>query len=1121
MTCPRLSVLVSIVFASFIAAPSSSVDVHDTRLLSEPALSESHVAFVYAGDLWVAERDAGADGTMRARRLTSHVGREFGPRFAPGGETIAFSAEYDGNVDVYLIAAAGGVPRRLTWHPGDDVVLDFSPDGSAVLFRSQRASHTRRFHQLFTVTTEDGSSRKLPIPHAFKAAYSPDGSKIAYVPLREAFRQWKHYRGGTVARIWIYDVADHSVVEVPQPEGRSNDTDPMWIGSRVYFLSDRDGEFGLYSFQTSSSDPANGTVTRHTEHADFPIVGAAAGAGAVVYEQAGYLHLFDPRSQAATKLTVGVAADLVETRPRYATGREWMRGADLSPSGSRAVLGFRGEIVTVPAKKGDPRYLTRTPGGNEREPVWSPDGRRIAYFSDAAGEYQLHVKGQNGRGEVEIYALDGAGFYEDPKWSPDGKKLSFLDNSKSIYWLDFETRKTTRVSSDVLYGPAYRPYHTWSPDSRWLAYTRNTESNFRQVYLYDLESGSSHAVSEGLSDVIQPAFDASGKYLYFLASTDAGPIRAWFAQSSADMEHSHNVYMAVLAKGVPSPLAAESDEEAGAEDDEEEEAGAVTGKGKKERQGKDGEEPENDGPENDGKNQAPRVEIDFEGLSQRILALPVPTASMRGLRAGKEGQIYFLRTDSPVGAFSAPPASLRHYDLEERQEETLLEGVTEYLVSEDGEKILAATAGGLVLGGGAGSIDAGEGRIDVEAVSVRIDPRVEWAQIFDEAWRINRDFFYDPGMHGADWPAMREKYRQFLPHLTTRNDLNRVIRWMCSELAVGHHRNGGGDRVAEPETVAGGLLGADFEIDRERYRFTRVYGGLNWNPDLRSPLTEPGVDVAAGDYLIAVEGIPLRPPENLYSRFENTAGKIVEITVGPDPDGSGARTVKVVPIENERSLRNRAWVEGNLRRVDQATDGRVAYVHVPNTANLGHTYFKRYFFPQAHKQAIVVDERYNGGGMFADYYIDILRRPHISHWAMRYGMDLKTPLAAIHGPKVMLIDETAGSGGDMLPWMFRRLGVGKLVGKRTWGGLVGVLGFPQLMDGGFVTAPNFAIWTEDGFIVENVGVPPDVEVEQWPAEVIAGRDPQLEKAIEVVLEMLDAEPPEQPQRPPYPVRVRR
>ena len=1093
-------VLLTSVLLSFGASPAAAVDVSDTRLLSDPALSERHVAFAYAGDLWIAER-AGSE-PARARRLTSHVGREHGPHFSPDGETVFFSAEYDGNVDVYAVATEGGVPRRLTWHPDDDVVLDVSPDGETVLFRSQRSSHTRRFHHLFTVSVDGGFPTRLPIPNAFRAAYSPDGAKIAYTPVQEVFAQWKHYRGGTVSRIWIYSVADHSVVEVPQPAGRSNDTDPMWIGGRLYFRSDRDGEFNLYSF-----DPATRDVVRHTEHVDFPILRASASATMVVYEQAGYLHLFDPEKVSSSKLTLGVAADLIETRPRYASGREWLRGVDLSPGGARAVLDFRGEIVTVPAKQGDPRHLTRTPGAHEREPVWSPDGRRIAYFSDAGGEVRLHVVDQSGRSAAEVYDPGGAGFYEDPRWSPDGKKLSYIDNSRSIFWLDLDSRRATRISADVLYGPIGRPHHAWSPDSRWLAYTRNTEVNFRQLWLHDLDSGRSHAVSEGLSDVVYPAFDAGGKYLYFLASTDAGPIRAWFAQSGADMEASHNVYLAVLPKGEPSPMARESDE---VEIDAPESDVGKVGEPRADRSTTREDEAE-----------TPRVKIDFDSLSQRILALPIATASMRRLSAGKAGQIYFLRTDLPVGAFGTPPARLQHYDLFEREEQTLLDGVSDYRVSADGEKILASTEGGLVLGSASGPLDAGAGRIDVEAVSVRVDPRAEWRQIFDEAWRINRDYFYDPGMHGADWTAMREKYRQFLPHLTTRDDLNRLIQWLCSELAVGHHGNGGGDRAVEAESVPGGLLGADFEVDQGRYRFAKVYGGLNWNPELRAPLTEPGVDVTAGEYLIAVEGVELRPPENLYSRFENTAGKSVEITVGPNPDGAGARSAQVVPIEGERALRNRDWVEGNLRRVDQATGGRVAYVHVPNTAGLGHTYFKRYFFPQAHKQAIIVDERYNGGGLFADYYIDILRRPHISHWAMRYGIDLKTPLAAIQGPKVMLIDENAGSGGDMLPWMFRELGLGPLIGKRTWGGLVGILGFPQLMDGGFVTAPNFAIWTEDGFIVENVGVPPDVEVEQWPAEIAAGRDPQLEKAIEVVLERLEADPPEPARRPPYPVRARR
>ena len=444
-----------------------------------------------------------------------------------------------------------------------------------------------------------------------------------------------------------------------------------------------------------------------------------------------------------------------------------------------------------------------------------------------------------------------------------------------------------------------------------------------------------------------------------------------------------------------------------------------------------------------------------------------------------------------------------------------------YEISADGKKMIYTKWQTFGITDAGRKPEPGKGILNTGALTVRIDPAEEWTQIFDEAWRVNRDYFYDPGMHGADWKAMKEKYAQFLPHLTCRSDLNRVIQWMCSELGVGHHRVGGGDRLSNPQKVGGGLLGADFSLENNRYRLKKIYGGLNWNPDLRSPLTEPGLNVKTGEYILAVDGRDMTADKNIHSFMENTDGKIVELTVGPNPDYYGSRVIKVVPIGNELSLRNRDWVEGNLKKVTEATGGKVAYVYVPNTSGQGHEYFKRYFFPQADRKAIIVDERFNGGGMIADYYIDLLQRPMQSYWNMRYGNDLKTPSASIQGPKVMIIDETAGSGGDMLPWMFRKFGVGTLVGKRTWGGLVGTLGFPELMDGGSVTAPNLAIWTEDGFVVENVGVAPDIEVEQWPADVIEGRDPQLEKAIEVALKELEKNPPAEPVRPAYPIRVRK
>ncbi|HXK09312.1 MAG TPA: PDZ domain-containing protein [Vicinamibacteria bacterium] len=1090
---------------ALLAPAAGAIDVGDTRLVSEPATSGRLVAFAYANDLWIA----GADGTD-VRRLTSHPGVESGPRFSPDGSLVAFTGRYEGNTDVYVVPAAGGVPKRLTYHPGSDVALGFTPDGKAVLFSSAREVYTGRYTQLFTVPVEGGFPTKLPIPHASKAAISPDGRTIAYLPLAEPFNQWKRYRGGEASRILLFDNATHAVEQVPQPPGRCNDTDPMWIGERLYFRSDRDGEFNVYAFERATK-----AVTRLTSHADFPVLNASAGGGRIAYEQAGYVHLLDPATGASTRLHLGVAADLVELRPRWAKGAKWIRSASLSPSGARVAFEFRGEIVTLPREKGDDRNITQSPGVHERSPAWSPDGKWIAYFSDQGGEYSLHLSPQDGKGSVRTIALHGAGFYGGPRWSPDSKKLSFSDNSRTLFVLDVATGAQTKVASDPLYGPVPVLHHAWSPDSRFLAYTQNTPTYFNRLFLYSVADGKSYPVSDGLADATSPVFDASGKYLYFLVSTDAGPVNDWFSQANEDMRTVQQIYLAVLAKGVPSPLAKESDEEKGKE--EEKAAGEAKAGGA--RKPADGSKaaPSKEGADKKEEKKPVEVKFDPEGLSQRILALPARAGVYSDLQAGPANQVFYRRAASTDQ--DADAAVLR-YDLEKRKEDTLLDKADDFALSADAKRALVRVKDDWHLVDVADKLDLAKFKLDVGRIQVKVDPPAEWAEMLDEAWRINRDYFYDPGYHGADWPAMRRKYAAFLPDLATRNDLFRVIQWMLSELSVGHSYQRPGDSVFEGETVPGGLLGADYEVVDGRYRFKKVFGGLNWTPDLRSPLTEPGVDVKAGEYLLAVEGKDLRFPDNLYQRFERAASRIVEITVGPTPDGKGSRSVKVVPLEDERALRNRDWVEGNLRHVTEATHGRVAYVYVPNTAEPGHTYFKRYFFPQADRQAIIVDERHNGGGAVADYYIDILRRPVVSYWAMRYGADLKTPIAGIHGPKVMLIDETAGSGGDLLPWMFRKFSLGPLVGKRTWGGLVGILGFPELMDGGAVTAPNLAIWTEDGFIVENEGVPPDVEVEQTPADVIAGKDPQLEKAIEVVLAALAKNPPVVPKRPPYPVRAR-
>ncbi len=1110
------------------ALAAASAPGGPSKMLTEPALSAERIAFAYGNDIWTCHLDGSG-----VQRITSGPGVKMRPAFSSDGSLLAFTAELDGNFDAYVVPAAGGVPKRLTWHPGRDIVQGFTPDGKSVLFTSARAAVNNRHTQLYTVPVDGGPETALPIPYADRAAYSPDGKTIAYNPNRPMHLQWKRYRGGTVSKVWLFDVASNAIDRVPQPATRCNDVDPMWLGGELYLRSDRDGEFNVYVYDSKSK-----ALTRLTDHKDFPVLSAAAAAGRIVYEQAGTLHLLDPASKKTTDLSITVAGDLLETRPRWAKGAKWIRDAALSPSGARAAFEFRGEIVTVPAEKGDPRNLTNTAAAHERAPAWSPDGKEIAYVSDESGENELVVRAQDGKGAAKKIKVPGAGFYDELVFSPDGRKIVLTDNSLTLWIVDLANGASKKIASERLYAPSRQRIlrGSWSPDSRWVAYTLSGPTYIRTAFVYSVGEDKSFPLTDGLSDVSDPVFDRDGKLLYFLASTDAGPQRNWFSLQNTDARVTSAIYVAALKKGTPSPLAKESDEEKGeaaAKDgkkEEEKEDSSKGGKGDRPADSKGGDAKASAGETKSPKKPEPVV-IDRDGLNLRIIDLPIRPAEISNLQAGGAGQLFFERA-------ADGKTSVQRFDFKDRKTESIVPDVDDYLVSFDGRKILFSerespqsesprkVSWSIVASSGKkADVKEGpggkpsDGKLKLDAIQVRVDPRAEWPEIFDEAWRVNRDYFYDPKMHGRDWPAMKAKYAPFLPYLSSRGDLNRLIQWMCSELAIGHHRNTPGESFAEVTPVPGGLLGADYEVANGRYRFKKVFGGLNWNPDLRAPLSEPGVEVKAGEYLLAVNGRDLAPPENLYARFEATAGKIVEITVGGAPDGKGSRTVSVVPVADEAPLRNRDWVESNLRKVEAATGGRVAYVYVPNTAGLGHTYFKRYFYPQAAKDAIIVDERFNGGGSVADYYIEALTRQPIAWWAMRYGEDLKTPSASIQGPKVMLIDETAGSGGDLLPWMFRHFKVGTLVGQRTWGGLVGILGFPTLMDGAVVTAPNLGFWTpEEGFGVENVGVPPDVEVEQTPADVIAGKDPQLEKAIAIAMEELKKNPPQKPKRPAFPVR---
>lgn len=1080
--------------AALLAAPfatiTAQISTTDTRMLSWPAVNGSHIAFAYGGDLWTAKLD-GSD----VRRLTSADGDEGAPVFSRDGKWIAFAGNYDGNVDVFLVAVGGGEPTRLTWHPGNDIPQAFTAEGGKVLFTSNRSDFSGRYSQLWTVPVSGGVEELLPIPNAAQATYSPDGRYIAYNPIGRAFEQWKGYRGGRVSQLWLIDTRTWDVEKVPQPAGRSNDVDAMWLEPDVvWFRSDREGEFNLYKY-----DRRTKAVTRATNHTDFPVMTASGGGGKLIYEQAGWLHLFDPAAGRAQRLTVGVAADLREIRPRWVKGADFIRGVSLSPSGARAAFEMRGEIVTVPAEKGDPRNLTNTPGAHERTPAWSPDGKTIAYLSDQGGEYRLHLAPQDGKGQHRVLELSGAGFYSGLEWSPDGKRLAYVDNSQTIWVTDIASGRCMKVGGNRVYTPIGMLSYAWSPDSRWLAYTVQPNPLVSALYLYDAQQDRSSPVTDGLSEVTQPVFERSGKYLYVIASTDAGPALDWFAQSTQGLVRTRAIYAIALTKDAPNPFARESDEEKIA-------AAAKA----------DSAKPDSAKPAAPATAPAPAqapATVVLDGIANRIVAFPIARAEIEQIAIGEANQLYYLRMTDGRGV-------IRRYNITTRKDDVVIAEANAFELTQDGKKLLYRQGTNWFTTASANPRPA-EGRIDVAAVDLRIEPRAEWAEMFEEAWRINRDYFYATNYHGSNWDAQKAKYGALIPHASSRADVERIVRWTLSELRVGHSNTSPGQRLQTPPRVGVGLLGADYDVANGRYRFAKVYGGVNWNPTLRSPLSEPGVEVRAGEYLLAVNGMDLKPPASVYAPFEQTVGRTVEITVGPNANGAGSRTLNVVPIAAEGALRNRAWIEGNLRKVDSATGGQVAYVYVPNTTTAGYESFKRYFYPQAHKSAIIVDERFNGGGQLADYYIDILRRPALSYWAMRYGDDLKTPVASIQGPKALLIDETAGSGGDYFPWMFKKLELGPLIGQRTWGGLVGILGFPVLMDGGTITAPNLAIWTpEGGYIVENVGVPPDIDVEQTPKDVIAGKDPQLDRAISWVMAELKKNPAVALKRPAFPDKTR-
>jgi tricorn protease len=1094
---------------AFLAWPIalSSAEQHELFLFRDPSLSRTQIAFSYAGNIWVVSREGG-----EAQRLTSG-GHEGGAHFSPDGTQIAFTGQYDGNVDVYVVPVTGGVPKRLTWHPAADVAIGWTPDGLSVLFSSRRDSATDPA-KFFTVPAAGGFPTELPLPAADHGVYSPDAARLAYVPDFQWEHGWKRYRGGQTERIWVVSLADSSIEQRIPQENNSNDFNPMWVGNKIYFLSDRNGLYGLFEYDLGSHN-----VTEVIKNSGLEFESASAGPDGIVIEEFGHILLYDLASGQTHAVNIHAAGDFPEVRPHFEKlDAKKILHAGISPSGARAVFETHGEILTVPAEKGDIRNLTNSPAVADRDPSWSPDGKFIAYFSDESGEYALHISPQNGLGPVKKISLGNPpAYYYSPTWSPDSKKIAYEDQRLNLWYVEIE--KGTPIRVDTMrfdQGPSFG--QAWSPDSRWITYTKPLPNNLHAVFVYSLETAKAEQISDGMSDTSSPDFDKNGKYLYFTASTDVA-LANEAGMSSVGRPVTRSIYAAVLKKDVASPVAPESDEEKSREEKAKEEkakddqskdsasADADKDKDKDKSKDKDKEKPK----------EPPKVDIDFGHIGQRIVALPIPARNYFGVTVGKEGEVYLAEGAQVPNFGGGPPTfTLQKFTLKTRKTEKYLEGVSAFSISADGEKILYKMGDQWFITGTGSVPKPGDGALKLGEMEVHLDPRAEWRQIYHEIWRIERDFFYDPHAHGLDLAAAEKFFAPYLDNIACRSDLNYLFREMLSNMSVGHMFVGGGD-APEPRRVRTGLLGADYKIENGRYRFARIYDGENWNPELMAPLTQPGVNVASGEYLLAVNGRDLHASDNIYSYFEETAGKQVVLKVGPNADASGSRDVTVVPIDDEFTIRHLKWVEDNRRKVDEMTGGRVAYVHLPDTAFGGYTNFNRYYFSQVDKQAAVIDERFNHGGFLADYIVDYLNRPILNRVMTRLGDDISVPTEAIYGPKVMLVNRYAGSGGDALPWYFRKLQIGPLVGTRTWGGLVGIGGYPQLIDGGFITAPRWAIYGLNGeWEVENHGIIPDYEVEMDPKAVREGHDPQLEKAVQVVLEELKKNPAPTYKRPAYP-----
>ena len=1058
----------------------------DARIMQYPDVSKTQIVFAYAGDLWVVSKDGGL-----ANRLTTPPGPELFPKFSPDGSHIAFSGNYEGNIDVYVIPSEGGLPVRVTHQGMPDRMVCWYPDGKHLLYASSMESGKQRFDQFYKVSPEGGMPEKLIIPYGEFASLSPDGKSIAYTPKSRAFRTWKRYRGGWAADIWIFNFTTGTAQNIT--DNPANDEFPMWHGRTIYFLSDRgkDERANIWSYNLDTKQ-----TKQITNFTDFDIHFPSLGPDDIVFEAGGELYLLDLATEKYHEVKVEVVTDELTLMPKTENVEKKIKSFNLSPDGKRGIFEARGDLFSVPAEKGNVVDLTNTSGYAERYPSWSPNGKYISYWSDRSGEYELTLKDmENPLSKEKKLTSYGPGFRYQIYWSPDSKKMAFIDKAMNIYIYNMDNGKTTKVDKEKYFyeGNLENFTPSWSSDSRYLAYQKDMDNLHNAIYVYDTKEEKTHAVTQGYYNDYQPYFDPDGKYLYYLTDQTMKPLYSSM-QNTFIYANPTRIAAVTLTPAEASPIAPENDTVAVAKD---------TGKAKaKSEVKKDIEKKEE---------KTKEVKIDFSGIENRSVLLP-PEAGNYGNLEAVSGKVIYMQY--PNTGSAEKKKAIKYYDLSKREEKTIADGVSGYTLSADGKKILIVKDGSYYVTDIAPDQKL-EKKMPTDQMEMTINPRQEWHQIFNDVWRFERDFFYDPHMHGVNWNEMRERYGKLIDYAVTRWDVNYIIGELIGEISSSHTYVGGGD-VQKSDKRAVGYLGVDWELSNGAYRIKKIIKGAPWDIYDRSPLDQPGVNVKEGDYILAVNGVPMDVTKDPWAAFQGLAGNTVELTVNSKPTLEGAREVFVKTMKDETRLRNLAWIEANRELVEKQTDGKIGYLYIPDTGIQGQDDLVKQFLAQIDKQGLIIDERFNNGGQIPDRFIEMLNRKPLAFWAVRDGKDWKWPQFAVFGPKVMLINGWSGSGGDAFPDFFRQEKIGKLIGERTWGGLIGITGSPSLIDGGYVTVPTFRMFKPDGtWFAEGHGVDPDIKVVDDPAQLAKGIDPQLEEAIKVVMQELKTNPPVNPKQPLY------